>query len=207
MTKEQLEDCKRYCIQLKISDTNNTTLFTPQKIEEIKYCSKIEELFEAVKEHWSWDNYEILKDFIELCGDSKEANEEIGKFERKISACKGLNFVTDTLKINPPVGYERFYIYISKRYTKFTLEQYKEIKFYIFQQLATNHNVATDHIKVEFQSLHLEWYVTLQAIPYMIKKANQVKDKLLLRNVISLQIGTRIINCDNKVCMGTLTQL
>ena len=201
VTDEQLKSCKSYCIQLKISDTNNTNLFTRQKIKEIKDCSKIEELFEAVKEYWSWDNYSILQDFIELCGDSKEAKEEIVKFQRKLAACKGLKFVTDTPEIDAPLGYERFKIYINERYPNFTLDQYKEIKFYIFQQLATNHNVATDHIKAEFQSLHLEWYVTLQALPHMIERANQVKDKLLLRNVISLQIGTRkIITCDNKVC-------
>lgn len=199
VTDEQLKSCKSYCIQLKISDTNNTNLFTHQKIEEIKDCSKIEELFEAVKEHWSWDNYSILQDFIELCGDSKEAKEEIDKFQRKLAACKGLKFVTNTPEIDAPLGYERFKIYINERYPNFTLDQYKEIKFHVFKLLATNYNVASDHIKAEFQSLHLEWFVTLQALPHMIKMAIQVKYELSLINVISLKIGTRTITCDNKV--------
>ena len=208
-TKDNLKQCKAYCIQLKISDDDKTSLFNPHKIEEIKHCTNIEELFEAVKDHWSWDNYSILTDFIEIC-DSVEAKVEVERFERKLASYKGLNFIFSTPEIEPPQDYIRFYAHINKRYVNFTIEDYKEVKYHVFALLAINHNVATHHIKGWFQSLHLEWYVTSQAVPHMMKMALQNKNDIIKEHIIGMQIGKRSIlddqvatyrhNCSN-VCI------
>ena len=195
MTNDQLEDCKRYCIQLKVSDINNTSLFNPHEIAEIKHCSKIEELFEIVTNKWSWDNYSILTDFIEFCS-STEADKEIKKFERKLAMYKGLKFIFDTPEMNPPSDYERFYVHIEKRYSEFTMEDYKDVKFHIFQLFAINYNVASGHIKALFASLHLEWYVTPQAIPHMMQMGIKEKDNLSTMNIIQINIGPWTIHSD-----------
>ena len=191
-TEDNLKKCKSYCEQLKISDYDRTSLFNPQKIKEIKNCTNIEELFGAVKDHWSWDNYSILIDFIDIC-DSKMARKEIKKFERKLASYKGLNFIFNVPEIEPPQDYIRFYACIKKTYVNFTLEDYKEIKYHVFTLLAINYNVATHHIKGWFESLHLEWYVTTQAVPHMMKMALKNKMDIAKKLIICIQIGKRNI--------------
>ena len=195
VTADKLKRCKTYCEQLKISDYDKTSLFNSQKIKEIKNCTNFEELFGAVKDHWSWDNYSILTDFIDIC-DPKKAGEEVKKFERKLASYKGLNFIFSASKIEPPQDFIRFYACIKKRYVNFTLEEYKEVKYHIFTLLAINYNVATHHIKGWFESLHLEWYVTRQAVPHMMKMALQSKHNIAKKPIVCIQIGKNIYVLD-----------
>lgn len=116
---------------------------------------------------------------------------------------KGLNFIFSTPEIEPPQDYIRFYAHINKRYVNFTIEDYKEVKYHVFALLAINHNVATHHIKGWFQSLHLEWYVTSQAVPHMMKMALRNKNDIIKERIVDIQIGKRSVLDDQVATVHT----
>ena len=109
-----------------------------------------------------------------------------------MAVSKALEIISST-KSNPPPEFEKFCLIIDKPYKKLTIEKYEEIKEFIFKNLDTHRYVTNEYIRVLFDSLHLEWYVTSQATPHMIKKANEQKEFFRKRLVVFMQIGEKII--------------
>ena len=126
-----------------------------------------------MNEHLSWDELSILAQVIDIC-DSDEAAEEFKKYKRKMAVSKALQIISST-KSNPPPGFQNFCVIIDKPYKKLTLEKYEEIKKFIFENLDIQRYVTDEYITVLFDSLYLEWHVTTQVTPHMIKMANKQK--------------------------------
>ena len=82
---------------------------------------------------------------------------------------------------------------IDKPYKKLTIEKYEEIKEFIIENLDIHRYVTNEYIRVLFDSLYLEWHVTSQATPHMIKKANEQKTFFKKNFVVFMQIGEKII--------------
>ena len=189
---DNLEICKDYCSLLGISNGSNNSLFETEKILKIKECHNFKQLFEIVKLHISWDEHSILTQIVSQCK-SVEGQKEIEKFEQKMALLQGLRLIVSRTEQKLSGDFAKFYIIINKPYNHVTIEEYTNVKAYIFSNLDTYAYVTVGFIRMLFSSLHIEWLVTAQAVPYMIKNAYKNKDILIKENFIFMQIGTEVV--------------
>ena len=193
-----LKICKDYCALLRVGDSSNESLFSAQKITEIKKCNSFTQLFQIASLHMSWDEHSILTQIVDQC-DSVEGQEEIKKFEEKLALCQGLEVILSTSQENLSEDFARFSIVIDKPYRRLTMEEYAKVKTFIFSNLKTHAYVAVGFLKLLYHSLHIEWFVTVQAVPHMIKNAQQCKDIFVKESFVFMQIGCKVV-IDIKVC-------
>ena len=186
-----LEGCKQLCAYLKASDNAKESLFTAEKLTEIDNCGNFRQYFGIVNQHLSWDEYFILTEIIDIC-DSDEAEQEFDKYKRKIAISQALEIINSTESDLPP-GFENFCVIIDKPYKKLTIEKYKEIKEFIFDNLDIRRYVTNKYIRVLLGSLHIEWHVTLQATPHMIKMAYERQACFKSNFFVFMKIGREII--------------
>ena len=189
--EDNLEACKELCIYLKASDNTEAPLFNKEKQSEIDNCGDFREFFGIVNQHLSWDEHSILAEIINEC-DSEEAEQEFSKYKRKRAISKALEIISST-ESDPPPGFEKFCVIIDKPYVKLTVEKYEEIKAFIFDNLDIHRYVTSGYIRVLFDSLHLEWHVTTQATPHMIKMAHERRSFFVAKFCIFMQIGNKVI--------------
>ena len=189
--KNNLKMCKQLCAYLKASDNVKALLFTPENLKEINDCSNFEQFFEVVNQHLSWDEYYILTEIIDKCN-SEEAEKEFITYKRKMAVSQALEIISSIENV-PPLGFERFCVIIDKPYKKLTVEKYEEIKTFIFDNLDTHRYVTNKYIRVLFDSLHIEWHVTVQATPHMIKLAYKQQACFKCNFVVFMRIGREVI--------------
>ena len=186
-----LEVCKEFCSYLKVSGDDRTPLFGTEMICEIDNCRDFKQFFRIINQYIKWDEHSILNEIIALCS-SAEAEKELTKFKRKMVISKGLEIINST-KSDPPPGFEKFCIVIDQPYKNLTVEKYEEIKKFIFSNLDVHHYVTNQYIRALLGSLHLEWHVTTQAVPHMIKMAHQRRAVFTKNYYVFMQIGKEII--------------
>lgn len=189
--EEKLEACKELCLYLKANDSANVLLFGEEKRTEINNCRDFKKLFEILNQHLSWDEHSILTQIIDEC-DSEDAEQEFIKYKRKMAVSKGLEIIS-SIESNPPVGFEKFCVVIDKPYKRLTVEKYEEIKNFIFDNLDVRRFVTTGHIRVLFESLHLEWHVTAQAVPHIMRMAYERQAVFKKSFIIFMQVGKEVI--------------
>ena len=188
---KNLEMCKEFCCFLKASNNANASLFNTEKRTEISDSKDFKQFFEIVNQHLSWDEYFILTQIIDVCK-SVEAEQELKKYKRKIAVCDALEIIS-SIGSGPPQGFEKFCVIIDEPYTKLTVEKYEEIKTFIFKNLDVHRYVTNKYIRVLFNSLHLEWHVTIQAIPHMMKMAHEHQAVFTSNFYVLMQIGKKVI--------------
>lgn len=186
-----LEACKELCFYWEASDNANIPLFNTEKKSKINNCKDFKELFEIISEHICWDEHSILTQIIDECN-SDEAKKEFTKYQRKGAISKSLEIISSN-ESYPPPGFEKFCVIIDKPYRQLTVEKYEETKEFIFKNLDTKLYCTNAYIRVLFDSLHLEWYVTTQAIPHMIKIALKRKNFFKENYFIFMKIGNEVI--------------
>ena len=185
--EKNLEECKEFCCYLKASGNTNTPLFSTEKKSAIDNCRDFREFFNILSQHISWDEHSILSEIIRV-SDSEEAEQEFNQYRRKMAISKALEIISST-ESNLPSGFKKFIVVIDKSYQKLTIDEYEEIKKFIFDNLDVYPYVATGYIRVLFDSLHLEWHVTSQAIAHMIKMAHQRRAVFTKNYYVFMQIG------------------
>ena len=196
--QDNLEKCKDYCLlNFKVnSDSSSEPLFNAEKIAKIKECSNFEQLFEIVSEHTSWDEHSMLT-YIALECKSVEGQQEIRKFDEKLALFEGLQMISSTSsKQNLPKDFVKFCVIIDKPYKCVTIEEYEKVKAYIFDNLETNTYVTAGFFRLLYHSLQIEWLVTVQAVPHMIRSAHQNKNIFIKQNYIFMQIDSEVIIYD-----------
>ena len=189
--KSKLMACKEFCTYLKTSDNANAPLFSEERLTEIKNSEDFNRFFEIVNQHLSWDEDFILTEIIDEC-DSDEAKQEFKKYKRKMGISKALEIISSA-ESSLPQGFEKFCVIIDKPYKKLTVEEYEEIKTFIFTNLDTHRYVTNKYIRVLYDSLHIEWEVTTQATPHMCKMAYDQQAVFTKNLYIFLQIGKQVI--------------
>ena len=188
-----LETCKDYCLLwLRISDSSNESLFSAEKTAKIKECSNFTQLFEIVSLHMSWDEHSILTQIVDHCN-SVEGKKEIENFEKKLALYQGLQILSTTSQQSLLEDFARFCIIINKPYKSITIEEYRKVKAYIFSNLNTRAYVTVGFIRMLYHSLHIEWIVTTQAVPHMIKNAHQNKNVFIKQSFVFMQIGNEVV--------------
>ena len=189
--QDNLQKCKDYCSLLPMSDGGNELLFKAEKISKIKKSTNLKELFENIRLNMSWDEHSILTHIVHLCN-SIEGQKEIEKFGKKMAVLQGLEIISNIPKHKPSEEFAKFCIIIDKPYKSVTIEEYMNIKTYIFSILDIRDYVTFGFIKMLYHSLHIEWLVTIQAVPYMIKSAYQNKYIFIEEKFVFMQIGTEV---------------
>ena len=167
--KDKLEECKELCSNLTISGNSDVLLFNDEYLTKINECTSFQQLFTILRKHWNWKEYSILKGIIAECG-SEEARDELQKFEKLMSSYCGMKLISD--KYSPdelPVNYVKLCITVDKPYKSLTLQDFDELRTFIFKHLDVQKYVALPFIKFLFSSLHLEWYIPIQAVSHIIK--------------------------------------
>ena len=146
-----------------------------------------------LRKHWNWKEYSILKTIITIC-DSEEAEAELDKFEKLMSSYCGMKLISDKYSPNElPVNYVKLCITIDKPYKSLTLQDFNELRTFIFEHLDVQKYIALPFIKFLFSSLHLEWYIPLQAVSHIIKVVHQNKKSFVQKSVILITIGDKNI--------------
>lgn len=193
-----LETCKDYCSLLRISDSSTELLFNAEKIAEIDKCTNFKQLFEIISLHMNWDEHSILTQIVNECK-SVEGYQKIKEFEKKLECFQGLQIIFGTSSTKSfSKDFAKFCVIINKPYKNITIKDYKAIKASIFNNLNTHGYVTVSFIRILYHSLHIEWLVTIQAVPHMIKRAHQNKEFFIKDNFVFIQIGVEIV-IDDKV--------
>jgi len=198
---DNLELCKRLCLDFTISDNSDTLLFNDEQLLKIEQCKSFRELFKLLRQHWSWREYYILKEIISE-SNSKEARDELEKYEKIMSSYAGLQLISEKfLPEDLPQDYVKMIIIIEKPYKELTLKECGEIRDFIFKHMDVKPYVAHPFIKFLFSSLHLEWFVLHHAIPYMTKVAHKNIHVFVEKSVSYIQVGKEVILDTQKVCV------
>ena len=186
--EETLERAKSLCICLTIGSESKTLLFDDEKLKKITDCANFRELFVILRAHWNWDECSILEGIVEKC-ESEKAQQELHKYRQKVVITKGLEVIFNQVKVSPPTGYKRFYVIYKTSSTRLTTDQYLDCKKFIFDTLEVHQYVALPYSWVLFGSLHLEWHVTAQAVPYMMVMAYKKKQVFIDNSYVFMQLG------------------
>ena len=150
------------------------------------------QFFDILNEHINWDEYSILSEIIDEC-DSDEAEQEFNKYKRKMAVSKALEIIISSTECDPPPGFEKVCVVIDRPYKKLTVDEYKETKAFIFNNLNVFSYVTNRYIRVLYDSLNLEWHVTTQATPHMIKIAHERQAFFTKNLFVFMQIGKKVI--------------
>ena len=198
-SSKNLETCKRFCLYLTISDNSDILLFNDEQLKRIRECTSFRELFELLRQHWSWKGYCILEHIISE-SESKEAKDELEKYEKMMSSYFALQIIADNFSPNElPNEYVKMTIIIEKPYKELTLQNFTDLREFIFKQMDVKSYIAHPFIKVLFSSLHIEWYVLQQAVPHMIKMSYKNIGRLKEYSVVYIKIGEEMILDDNTI--------
>ena len=201
--QDNLEICKEYCSLLRVSNNSNNLLFKAENIAKIKECSDFKQLFEIVSLHMKWDEHCILTQIVNQCK-SEEGQKEIEKFEKKVALYQALQIISSVSKQNLSEEFAKFCVIIDKPYKNVTVDEYKNVKAYIFSNLNVYAHVTVGSIKMLYHSLLIEWIVTSQAVPHMIRSAHERKDVFIKRNFVYMRIGSEIV-INDEVCTYVTT--
>ena len=189
---EMLKLCKEFCSNLTAGDSD-TLLFSDEQLDKINKCTTFEQLFTILRKHWSWKEYSILKSIIAMC-ESKEAEDELDKFEKLMSSYCGMILISEEYSPDElPVNYVRLCITIDKPYKSLTLQDFYELRTFIFEHLDVQKYIALPFIKFLFSSLHLEWYIPMQAVSHIIKAVHKNKNSFIQKSIVLIKIGDKSI--------------
>ena len=189
---DKLELCKEICSNLTIS-SSDILLFSDEQLDKINKCTSFQQLFTILRRHWSWKEYSILKTIITIC-ESDEAEAELDKFEKLMSSYCGMKLISEKyLPGELPVNYVKLCITVDKPYKSLTLQDFYELRTFIFEHLDVKEYIALPFIKFLFSSLHLEWYIPTQAVSHIIKMVHLNKRALIQKFIVLIKIGDKDI--------------
>ena len=178
-------------MNFRVSEKSSELVFSSENITKIKECGTFKQLFEIVSEHTSWDEHSILTHIADEC-ESVEGKQEIEKFDTKLGLLKGLQIISSKSKQSFSEDFMKFCVIIRKPYRNVTINEYENVKAYIFSKLETS-SMGFGFITMLYHSLHIEWLVSVQAVSHMIKIARQKKDILIKQDFVFMQIGTEVV--------------
>ena len=206
--KDKLEACKELCSNLTISGNSDVLLFSDEQLAEINQCTSFQQLFTILRKHWNWEEYSILKGIIAESG-SKEAKEELHKFEKFMGSYHSMKLISDKHLSNiSPEDYAKLYLIIEQPYKDLTPEDFKELRTFIFQHLDIKEYTALPFGKFIFRSLHLEWYVPVQAVSHIVKMIRKNKKVLIEKSIVLIKVGDKnILDVKSKISQSDTTKV
>ena len=199
---DKLESCKEICCNLTIGNSD-ILLFSDEQLDKINKCTSFQQLFTILRRHWSWKEYSILKTIIAEC-ESEEAEAELDKFEKIMGSYYGMKLISESYSPNElaefPENYIKLCITVDKPYKSLTLQDFYELRTFIFDHLEVKKYIALPFIKFLFSSLHLEWYIPMQAVSHIIKMIHLNKRNLIQKSIVHIKIGDKnILNVQSEL--------
>ena len=188
----KLEQSKRLCLNLTISNNLNVLLFNDEQLQKINACSTFNELFAILRKHWSLLDYSILEEIITTT-DLKEAKDELQVFKKSMGSYEGMKIISENIQPEAIFEYITVSVIIDKPYQELTLEDFKKIRDFIFKYLDIKHYTALPHIKYIVGSMRLEWYVLQKAAPHMIKMAQQNEEIFTNNRVVFIMVDQCVV--------------
>ena len=192
---DKLEKCKQFCCALKVSDESSKLLFDDKQLMEINQCGTFHQLFSSqLHLHLNWEEYYILESIIALT-ELKEAEDELDKYKKYMASKMGMRIISDTFSLDDlPQNSIKLLIIVDKPYTKLTVEEYVELKEFIFATLKIKRYITFPYIRFFFESLHVEWYIPVQATGYLIKMATNLNESLFHKHsVVFIKVGDEVL--------------
>ena len=190
---DKLEQSKRICLHLTISDNLHELLFNDEQLQKINACSTFNELFTILRRHWNLLDYSILKEII-ITTDVKEAKDELQLFQTRMGSYEGMKIISENIQ---PDAISREYItltvIIDKPYRELTSEDFIKLRDFIFKYLDIKHYTALPHIRYLLGSLHLKLYVLKKAAPHIIKMAQQNEEIFTSNSVVFIQVDQYVV--------------
>ena len=190
---DKLEESKRICLHLTISNNSDELLFSDEQLKKINSCTTFNELFTILRKHWSLIDYSILKQIITTT-DIKEAKDELQLFKTRMGSYEGMKIISENIQ---PEAISHEYITLSviidKPYQELTFEDFIKLRDFIFKYLDIQHYTALPHIKYLLGSLHLEWYVLKKTAAHMIKMAQQNEEIFTSNSVVFIQVDQDVV--------------
>ena len=90
-----------------------------------------------------------------------------------------------------PENYVKLCITVDKPCKSLTLQDFCELRTFIFEHLEVKKYIALPFIKFLFSSLHLEWYIPVQAVSHIIKMVHLNKKVFIQKSISLIKIGDR----------------
>ena len=189
---DELQLCKEFCSNLTTGNPD-VMLFSDEQLDKMDKCTTFKQLFRILRWHWSWDNYFILKHIITIC-DSEEAEVELDKFEKLKVSHLGMNLISkESLPAEMLKNYAKLCFTIKKNYKSLTLQDFGELKEFIFKHLGVEEYIALPLTEFWFDSLHLAWYIPMQAVSHIIKMIHLNKRVLIKNSIVLIKIGDKSV--------------
>ena len=106
----------------------------------------------------------------------------------------GMKLISDECSPSElPVNYVKLCITIDQPYKNLTLEQYDELRTFIFEHLDVKKYIALPFIKFLFSSLYLEWYIPMQAVSHIIRTVHQNRKLFIQKSIVLVKVGDKKI--------------
>ena len=190
---DKLEQSKKLCSNLTVSDSFDELLFNDEQLQKINGCSTFNELFNILRKHWSYIDYSILKQILSVT-DLEEAKNELQLFKTRMAAYEGMKILSENISPEDiSLDYILLKVTIDQSYRELTLEDFTKLRDFVFKNLDIKYYTALPHIIFLRGSLHLEWYVLRKAAPHIIKMAKQNKEVFTSNSVAFIQVDQSIV--------------
>ena len=205
--EDKLEVCKELCSNLTISGNSDVLLFNDKQLAEINQCTSFQQLFTILRKHWNWEEYSILKGIIAESG-SKEAKEELHKFEKFMGSYHSMKLIsTKNLSDVSPEDYVKLCLIIEQPYKDLTVEDFMELRTFIFQNLDIKEYTALPFGMFLFRSLHLEWYVPVQAVSHIVKMIHLNKKVFIQKSIVLIKFQQIILDVRSKSSLSDTSKV
>ena len=195
---DNLELVKVMCSCLTAEEDPSALLFSEEQQEAIDACGNIRTLFTKHLRHcWRWDDFSFLKKIIQSLDSSDRCEQLLHQYEEKLNIQMTLQDVYEYCqqqKQDLPEGYHKMIAIVqNKNFSRITLEEYNELKYFISQNCKVPPFFIPPFSKAIKSSLLLEWMVPLTAVPHMIEMATKNANVFITQGFVYLKISSTVI--------------
>ena len=194
---ENLEDIKSICSFLTIGRNSDKPLFNDDQHKAIEACKELKTLFRNAFRHcWKWNNITTLKMIIQSL-DSDKCMELIDQYENKIDARMKLEHIYEHYKkedLTPPEEYHKMVAIISNKvFSTITKEEYDDLRQFTAEYCGVYPCVMSLSNVSPFNSLLLEWFISSNAVQYMVEISKRNVVNFTNAAFVFLKISSTVI--------------
>ena len=194
---KNLEKLKSVSCFLTLKDNPTLKVFNDAQIEAIQACDSISFLLNVKLGHcYRWDDYSMLKILMSSLNATKSLK-LLEKFETKIDEKMRLQQIAEQYsdaKISFPDGYDKMVAIIRKDFSSITRREYNKLKEFTSLHCGVEKHIISPVSKaVPFNSLLLEWFISVSVVSHMIETAKSNVDKFTEEMFVYLRISSTVI--------------
>jgi len=195
---ENLGTMKKVCSFLTVKDDPGVLLFSEDQKKAIDACGNVRTLFtENLRGCWRWDDFPLLRVFVQSLESSECFEAMLNQFEEKIDSQMKLKEIYNHClqeERDIPDGYDKMVAIVSdKIFSHITVEEYKELKQFISSHLGVKSYVIPPVYEAATSSLILEFFIPNTAISLMVETATKHKDEFVKESFVYLRISLDVI--------------